>query len=204
MQREGTIGKFAVDLMFSQPSLTNRQVLAQVRKQFPHARTGMASIYWYRAKMKNNPEPDHDVAELADPEMGDLVDEAVETTFGLERDLQNALRSNIDQLEAGLTITDGGSERKVASGFMDITARDQSGATVVIELKKAGVSDRDAVGQIFGYMGDLTESTRSVCGILVAGDFSPCVIAAAKAVPNLRLVRYAFRFSFEIISPITA
>jgi hypothetical protein len=171
MHREGTIGKFAVDLMISEPSLTNQQVLAQVRKKFPHARTRMAAIYWYRAKTKNNPEPDDDIAELADPEVGDLVDEAVETTFSLERDLQNALRANIDQLESGLTIMDGGNERKVASGFIDITARDQTGATVVIELKKAGVSDRDAVGQILGYMGDLMESTRSVRGILVAGEF---------------------------------
>jgi RecB family endonuclease NucS len=50
----------------------------------------------------------------------------------------NALRANIDQLEPGLTVIDGGNERKVASGFIDITARDRSGATVVIELKKAG------------------------------------------------------------------
>jgi DNA-binding CsgD family transcriptional regulator len=36
---------------------------------------------------------------------------AVETTFGLERDLQSALRNNIDQLEAGLKIADGGKEQ---------------------------------------------------------------------------------------------
>jgi hypothetical protein len=204
MFREGTIGKFAVDLMRAQPSLTNEQVLAQVRRKYPSGRTKIASISWYRSKMKKNPESADDSRELADSEVGDLVDEAVETTFGLERDLQNALRANIDQLEPGLTVTDGGNERKVASGFVDITARDRSGATVVIELKKAGASDRDTIGQILGYMGDLMEGTESVRGILVAGEFSPRVIAAAKAVPNLRLVKYAFRFSFEIISPCTA
>jgi RecB family endonuclease NucS len=154
--------------------------------------------------MKNKVEPADDNRELLDPEVGDLVDEAVETTFELQRDLQNALRGNIDQLEPGLTITDGGDERKVASGFIDITARDRSGATVVIEPKKAGVSDRDAIGQILGYMGNLMEGTQSVRGILVAGEFSPRIIAAARAVPNLSLVKYAFKFSFEIISPGTA
>jgi hypothetical protein len=204
MFRQGTIGKFAADLMGAQPSLTNQQVLEEVRRKFPSGRTKIASISWYRSKMKKNPEFADDNGEPADSEVGDLVDEAIETTFGLERDLQNALRANIDQLEPGLTVTDNGNERKVASGFIDITARDRLGATVVIELKKAGASDRDAIGQILGYMGDLMEGADSVRGILVAGEFSPRVIAAARAVPNLTLVKYAFRFSFEIISPGTA
>jgi hypothetical protein len=200
MLRDGTIGKFAVDLMLSQPSLTNERVLAEVRKKFPHGQTQMASIYWYRAWIKRNVKPADGDEELTDPDVDDLVDEAIETTFGLERDLQNALRANIDQLESGLTIIDGGKEQKVASGLIDITARDRSGATVIIELKKAGASDRQAIGQILGYMGDLMEGTEAVRGILVAGEFSPRTIAAARAVPNLGLVKYSFKFSFETIS----
>jgi RecB family endonuclease NucS len=61
--------------------------------------------------------------------------DAIDTEFGLERDLQLALRSNINQLEAGLTISDGGKEQIVESGRIDITAKDRDGATVVIELK---------------------------------------------------------------------
>jgi endonuclease NucS-like protein len=204
MFREGTIGKFAVDLMRSQPSLTNPQVLAEIRRKFPNARTEMNSIYWYRNKMRGKPALADDNGEPPEPELDDLVDDAVEATFGFERELQHALRRNIDQLESGLTIIDGGNERKVASGFIDITARDRSGATVAIELKRAGVSDRNAVGQILGSMGDLMEGTQSVRGILVAGEFSPGIIAAAKVVPNLSLVRYSFRFSFDVISPAAA
>ena len=48
--------------------------------------------------------------------------------------------------------------------------------------------------------GDLMEGTNSVRGILIAGDFSPRAIAAARVVPNIKLVRYGFRFSFETIS----
>ena len=54
---------------------------------------------------------------------------------GLERDLQSALRHAIEQLEPGLEIIDDGAERPVASGFIDITARDARGAIVVVELK---------------------------------------------------------------------
>ena len=45
-----------------------------------------------------------------DPQADELT-ETSEVTFGLERDLQSALRSDIEQLEPGLTIADGGSER---------------------------------------------------------------------------------------------
>jgi hypothetical protein len=166
MLREGTIGKFAVDLMLSQPSLTNQQVLSEVRKKFPHAQTQMNSIYWYRAQIKRQRlEPSAEPNEV-DDRVSDLINEAVETTIGLERDLQNALRANIEQLETGLTIIDSGRERKVASGFIDITARDSFGITVVIELKRAGASDREAIGQILAYIGDLIEEGETVRGIL--------------------------------------
>jgi hypothetical protein len=82
------------------------------------------------------------------------IETSTETTFGLERDLESALRRNIGDLEGGLSIIDDGKQRRVGSGFIDITARDRNGATVVIELK-AGTADRDAIGQILAYMGDV-------------------------------------------------
>ncbi len=126
------------------------------------------------------------------------VAEAIETTFGLERDLQAALRANIEQLDTGLKITDGGKEQTVASGRIDITAEDQTGTRVVIELK-TGSADRDAIGQILSYMGDLAETNKSVRGILVAGDFSARALSAARAVPNIQRKKYSFKFSFESV-----
>jgi DNA-binding CsgD family transcriptional regulator len=134
----------------------------------------------------------------ADSESDEIV-EAVETTFGLERDLQAALRRNIAQLEPGLTIVDGDRERRVESGGrIDILAKDRSGGMVVIELK-AGRADRDAVGQILAYMGELMDEAASVRGILVAAEFSPRSIAAARAAPTIRLIRYGIQFSFNAI-----
>ena len=66
------------------------------------------------------------------------VTEDLGQRIGLERDMQASLRLVIGQLEPGMTIIDDGVERKVESGFIDITARDLGGMTVVIELK-AGV-----------------------------------------------------------------
>ncbi len=67
--------------------------------------------------------------------------------------MQAALRIEIAQLEPNLTIADDGAERSVNSGFIDITARDASGATVVVELK-AGAAGQRAIAQILSYMGD--------------------------------------------------
>src|SRR4029077_805972 len=62
--------------------------------------------------------------------------------IGLERDMQAAIRLDIEQLEKGLAIVDDGAERVVDSGFIDITARDSAGTTVVIELKTGVAGQR--------------------------------------------------------------
>lgn len=125
-----------------------------------------------------------------------VLEEAITTSFGLERDLQSALRANLDQLERGLRVSDGGKERTVESGRIDITAEDDEGRTVVIELK-VGQADLDAVGQVMAYMGDLTVAETPVRGILVAAGFTPRALSAASLVPNLELKKYAFRFTFS-------
>jgi hypothetical protein len=53
-------------------------------------------------------------------------------------------------------------------------------------------------------VGDLSETGTMIRGILIAGEFSPRAVAAARVVPNLRLVRYGFRFSFDVVSPPSA
>ena len=125
------------------------------------------------------------------------VDDGRARIIGLERDLQAALRGCIEQLEAGLHVTDGGDERSVASGFIDITAKDRDGKVVVIELK-AGTARRDAIGQVLSYMGDVAdEESAEVRGILVAGEFDDKARAAARVVPSLSLRRYRVTFEFS-------
>jgi hypothetical protein len=126
-----------------------------------------------------------------------VPDREVAERIGLERDLQKALRREIEQLESGFVVIDEGVERSVASGFIDITARDSDGAVVVIELK-ASVADRTAIGQILSYMGDVSgeEPDMRVRGMLVAHSFDAKAKAAAKMVPSLGLRSYAIKFTF--------
>jgi endonuclease len=81
---------------------------------------------------------------------------------------------------------------------MQLTARDDSGATVVIELK-AGAAGQRAIAQILSYMGDIVaeEEGVPVRGILVASDFDAKAKAAARMVPNLALRVYRVRFQFS-------
>lgn len=117
--------------------------------------------------------------------------------LSLERDMQAALRRDIAQLQAGLRIVDDGIERYVASGFIDILARDASGVLVVIELK-AGKTDARVVGQTLGYMGDIAaEEAGAVRGIIVAHEFDTRTRSAVRAVPNLQMMRYEVAFTFQ-------
>ena len=125
------------------------------------------------------------------------LEEAEEITFRLERVLQLALRRNIEQLEPGLKVVDGGSERTVEGGRIDITAEDTEKKLVVIELK-AGTANPESIAQILAYMSSLSqEERRPIRGILVAAGFHPRVILAAKSVPNLQIKEYSFSFTFR-------
>jgi hypothetical protein len=152
--------------------------------------------------LKPNGDGDRDVGlddedEAEEEEYQEEIADAEEITFGLEGDLQLAIRANIDQLEPGLKIIDGGKERATEAGKIDITAIDTEGNIVVIELK-AGLASPQVVAQILAYMGTIAESeNKPVRGILVAGDFHKRVIFAARATANLRLKKYSFWFTFE-------
>ncbi len=128
----------------------------------------------------------------------DLVEEVVSPlTFRLEQDLQEALRVSIDQLEPGLRIVDGGRERVLEGRRrIDITAEDENGRLVVIELKR-GPADLGSVGQLLSYMGSVNvEEARPVRGVLIAGELPHPVVMAARVAPNISLKAYTFRFSF--------
>jgi len=137
-----------------------------------------------------------DSEEAADP--GEAA-EARGLKFGLERDMQQALRRHIDQLEPGLHIVDEGRERSVESGFIDILAEDEDGSLVVIELKSGEAPD-SAVTQILSYIGSLqAETSQRVRGVLVAREFSPRIRLAAAAA-RIQLVEYGFSFTFDVVT----
>jgi hypothetical protein len=138
-----------------------------------------------------------DGAEIEEDLEEEEIIEAEETTFGLERDMQMALRANIEQLELGLIIIDDGKERVTEAGRIDITASDKQGNIVIVELK-AGTAQPKVITQVLAYMGAVAETdNKKVRGLLVAKDFHKQVVWAARAIPNLQLKKYSIRFTFE-------
>lgn len=141
---------------------------------------------------------------LADIEMeegAETIDteQAIEITFSLEKDLQAALRSNINSLETGLTIIDGGKERNTLAGRIDITAKDNNNKTVIIELK-AVEAKPEVIAQALAYMQAVsTEDNTEVRGIIIASGFSERVKLAARQIDNLKLLEYSFQFNYKVI-----
>ena len=133
----------------------------------------------------------------AEAEANDAVAETASKSFALERDLQNAIRTDIGQLEPGLEIVDGGREARVEAGLIDVLAKDIHGVWTIIELK-AEVARPSVIAQTLAYMASIAEERGgAVRGIIVAADFDQRVELAARAVPNLQLKRYRYRFEFE-------
>lgn len=163
----------------------------------------LTHLAWYKshlasyARFRSGGDAASDATLPEDNVAEELIEEVVGRTFALERDLQVALRNNISQLEEGLEVVDGGSERRVEGGFIDILARDSRGVLTVIELK-AETARPESVAQLLAYMSSIADETReTVRGILVAGDHHPRVKLAARAVSNFELRKYRYRFEFE-------
>jgi RecB family endonuclease NucS len=110
--------------------------------------------------------------------------------FDYEWELKVQLRKVLDRLEPGLEAIDFGQERAVATGKIDITARDSQGNYVAIELK-VGACPAGALEQVLGYAADLEKETGKRCkAFLVAGEFSPRIISAASRATDIRLIPY--------------
>jgi RecB family endonuclease NucS len=135
------------------------------------------------------------------------LDGEVDVSISLEADIENALVSNLEQLEPGLRIWRHGVQTGQQfrfnfdankQGRIDILAVDADDNFVVIEIK-VGEADRDVCGQIQGYMGWVSQHMadhKNVRGIIVASDFSVRAVYAAKVVADLRLKKYQISFRF--------
>ena len=139
-----------------------------------------------------------------EPEVGSDLD--IAGTALLEIHLQDYLFRNWEQVFPDLRLHDGAAGREFITadpsvGILDFLCTDSNGNFVVIETKR-DVADRQAVGQILGYMGwveqKLCPADREVRGILIAGEASDRLSMAISAVPNLELRVYEITFNLTI------
>jgi len=137
----------------------------------------------------------------------DIEDEEtfIETTISLERDLEDHIIRNLDQIEDGLKLysRDGlnGRQFNTDVGRVDILAIDKNNNFVVIELK-AGKAHHSVISQILVYMSWVRQNIadgKEVRGIVIADDFDKKLMYGASETPNISLKKYEVNFTFKDI-----
>lgn len=142
--------------------------------------------------------------EVSSAEAANEIDIAGPMLFELH--LQDYLFRNWRQVFPHLQLYNGTEGREFITrdpsvGIIDFLCTDSSGNFVVIETKRK-LTDRQAVGQILGYMGWVTRRLADgdpsrVTGMLIVGEASDSLRMAATAVPNLDLWVYEVSFSLR-------
>jgi hypothetical protein len=140
----------------------------------------------------------HGVNEWAPAEGEDQISplgELVETSIGLERDIEDHLINNLASIEKGLKFVS--RQYHTDIGRIDILAEDAQGVRVVIEVKVGEAKD-SVIGQIARYLGWFAKTDgKQPRGIVVASEFPEGVRYAASVIPKLKLLSYRVHFSFE-------
>ena len=122
----------------------------------------------------------------------------------LEIHLQDYIFRNWNAVFADLDLFQGAQGREFRTqdpsvGIMDFLCTDRKGDFVVIETKRQ-MPDRQAIGQVLGYMGWVREKLctkgQSVRGILIANEVSDQLKLAAAVIPGLAL--YCYEISFDL------
>lgn len=205
----GTIKELVIETCINTGAFPSYEKLTSlVLKHFPTSKWQKTHYAWYKSKIKRGEIPvpgfENEISPLTtDGEAENDVQETIDASLSLERDLHSYLASRVGEIENGLQLAEDGIEFQTDAGRIDILANDIHGNRVVIELK-AGKAKDSALGQILGYMGCIssnpTMNMAQIRGILVASDFDQRVIFAAKGLPNVKLVKYRISFELEEIT----
>ena len=199
-----TIKELVIETCITEGQFPSYEKLTSlVRQHFPTSKWQKTHYAWYKSKIKTGEIPVPGISSEAEAIRGEQIEteieESIEASVSLERDLHSYLATRVSEIESGLTLIENGVEYQTEAGKIDLLARDSNHRLVVIELK-AGKGKDSALGQLLGYMGCLAASESDVRGILVASDFDTRVIFAARGLPNVKLVRYQLSFNLEEIS----
>lgn len=118
---------------------------------------------------------------------GEMTVEEFERSQFLERDLEDYLEGNLEQIEVGLKLEGRGRQYSTTVGPIDLFARAKNGDLVVIELKKGRAADQ-VFGQVCRYMGciksEYAQAGQAVRGIIVGREVDTKLQYATKAVPE--------------------
>jgi hypothetical protein len=135
------------------------------------------------------------------------MEDALDTSLSLERDLERIILNDLSLIEEGLKLFREGESVGVqldtgVVGRLDILAIDKQGRYVVIELKAGEASDR-VCGQILRYMGWVFKEKsggKDVRGIIVANEFDEKIKYAVSILPQIDLRKYDVGFTISNVA----
>jgi len=137
---------------------------------------------------------------LEDIEREEISSEAV---ISLERDLEEYIIGNLNQIEDGLRLYSKkgirGRQLNTDVGRIDILAMDKNDNFVVIELK-AGTANYPVIGQILGYISWVRQNIakdKEVRGLIIADNFDRRLKFASLETTNVSLKTYQVNFTFK-------
>ncbi|NOH99473.1 endonuclease NucS domain-containing protein [Vibrio sp. 99-70-13A1] len=197
-----TIKELVIDVCATEGTFPSFEKLtALVLENFPTSKWQKTHYAWYKSKIKRGEIEVPGFTSVDATDEDNDVQESIDASLSLEKDLHSYLARNISDIELGLSVVEGGIEYALDAGRIDILAKDKTDQLVVIELK-AGKAKDSALGQLLGYIGCLSESsnTSNIRGILVASDFDKRVVFGAKALSNVKLVKYQVSFNLEEVT----
>jgi hypothetical protein len=116
------------------------RLTALVRQHFPTSKWQKTHYAWYKSKIKTGEIPVPGISSEANEESrGDQieaeVEESIEASVSLERDLHSYLATRVSEIESGLTLVENGVECQTEAGRIDLLARDANNYLVVVELE---------------------------------------------------------------------
>ncbi|TGG92887.1 DUF91 domain-containing protein [Natronospirillum operosum] len=202
MNNYSSIKELVIDTCASEGQFPSYEKLTSlVLENFPSSKWQKTHYAWYKSQIKRGEivVPGAIMAQDSQDETTDSeVEETIEASLSLERDLHSYLARMPSDIEPGLQLVEGGVEYQTEAGRVDLLCNGSNGELVVIELK-AGKARDAAVGQLLGYIGSVQElePNRPVRGVIVASDFDPRVVLAAKASSNIKLLKYRVAFQLD-------
>ena len=200
-----TIKELVIETCMAEGQFPSYEKLtALVRQHFPTSKWQKTHYAWYKSKIKTGEisVPGFSSESFAPSNNDGIeaeVEDSLEASLSLERDLHAYLAKRVNEIESGLTLVENGIECQTDAGRIDLLARDANNHLVVVELK-AGKAKDAALGQLLGYIGCLSANGPNVRGILVASPFNSRVVFAARGLANVKLVRYQISFNLEEVS----
>lgn len=210
MNEYKTIKELVIETCISEGQFPSYEKLTSlVLKHFPDSKWKKTHYSWYKSKIKTGVievpgiEVDEEDNGLKEEDIEADIEETIEASLSLEKDLHTYLSSRVEKIELGLKIVKDGIEYQTDAGRIDILAKDKINNIVVIELK-AGKAKDSAFGQLLGYMGCISTSDQfkntKIRGIIVASNFDQRVIYAARGLQNIKLIKYQLSFEFQEVT----